>query len=264
MKKLMITLFITLMSFPLVAANTGFHGKAEVGTSSQDVFRGELVEEGVGVINPNIRLSYNDFRFQMDNVVNLEETHVTRSYMTLRYELGLQNGLKLTPGVSYHHFWPDKFKDIKKGLFESSAEVSLGISYELYGETYNREHQFAVGLYSTHYLNVQADPGAYRGNLGIAMVSEYSKFGFGMSADVSWGWFVKDKEAGLKGQAGQILDDMPNMEIPHTLNAKAYVMFKLTELLYGKVHGGTSIAIHPDLRKALGNNAQIFHGGFKV
>ena len=261
MKKLMITLFITLMTFPLLA---GFHGKAEVGTSSQDVFRGQLVEDGLMVVNPNVRLSYDKLRFQMDNVLNIEETHLTRSYMTLRYELGLDNGLKLTPGVSYHHFWADGFENIKEGLFESTAEVSLGLSYELYGETLNHEHAFAVGLYSTHYLNVQADPGAYRGNLGFAMVSEYSKFGFGMSADVSWGWFVKDKKQDIKGRVGQIIDDMPNMQIPHTLNAKAYVMFKLTELLYGKVHGGTSIAILPALRDALGGEAQIFHGGFNV
>ena len=264
MKRLLITLLITLMAFPVLAANTGLHGKAEVGTSSQDVFRGQLVEDGLMVVNPNIRLSYNDLRFQMDNVFNIEELHLTRSYMTVKYTLGLENGFKLTPGLSYHHFWPTKFKDIKDGLFESSAEISLGVSYELYGETLNKEHAFAVGLYSTHYLNVQADPGAYRGNLGFAMVSEYSRFGFGMSADVSWGWFVKDKNKDVKGQVGEIIDDMPNMQLPHSLNAKAYVMFKLTELLYGKVHGGTSIAILPSLRDALGEQAQIFHGGFNV
>ncbi len=245
MKRIIIAMFIVLMSFPLSAQL--IHGKFELGTSSKDVFRGDVAEDGF-VLNPDFRLSIGDLRLNTNSVFNAKEGHMTRTYATLRYEIGLENGLKITPGLSYHHYWPSELKNIADGIFDSTAEVSCGVSYELYGETLNKSHAFAVGLYSTHYFNIQADPGAYRGNFGIAMVDEIKKFAMGFSAEVSWGWYIEAED----------------VQIPHSLSAKAYFMYKITELFYAKVHGGASIAVDPDLRDRMGDNAQFVYGGLNL
>ncbi len=254
MRKLIITLLVVLMASTTLSA-VAFKGKAEVGTSTKDVFRGDVVEDGM-VINPNLRLRIGRLSFKANSVFNLNEMHMTRTYLTAAFEIGLDNGLMLTPFVSYHHFWPETLDSITKDLFDSTAEAGLRLHYNLYGRTFNKAHDFAVSLYSTHYLNVQSDIGAYRGNLGIKMVDIFGKMGIGFSADVSWGWYVEDNKIENV--------EIPNIQLPHTLNTQAYFMLNLTDNLYVKAHGEVTITINPEMRDALGDDAQIYVGGVNV
>ncbi len=236
MRKQILTLLLLILTTPAFGF-LGVTGKAEIDSNSKYVYRGFEHQDGF-VIQPNASVSAFGLRAKLFNNVTLDPADgankLDESDFTLRYDLGAM-GFSITPGVKYYRNWNDGVDD--------TAEVSLGVSYTLFG---------IVGVYSTHYIDVMQDVGKYFGNVGASFKFDFLPI-IGVEGDMNLNWQKLDKDT--------------DFMFPFSLNVGAAVKFKPLPLVYIKGHANMTVLLDgdmKDLNDAMGRDNNILYFGVAV
>jgi len=232
MRKQILTLLLLILATPAFGF-LGVTGKAELDSNSKYVYRG-IIHQDSFVIQPNAAVSAFGLRAKLFNNVTLSPNEgankLDETHLTVRYDFGAM-GFNFTPGVKYYHNW-------NEGV-PSTTEISLGVSFTLMG---------LVGLYSTHYIDVQEDFGKYFGNVGAAFKFDFLPI-IGFEGDMNLNW-----------QKPYFGDDS-EMIFPYSLNVSAGLKFKPIPFLYLKGHADMTILLTDDAKKINSEDTNIFYFG---